>query len=286
MSLPTCLTMSAAVNPAASQGLQACVLEVAAGRGGCSVDAAKLPIHGVTPFTLQDFPDHVACVVWFGGCNLRCRYCHNPQLIKAKGEKTCQEVLSFLETRRGKLDGVVLSGGEATLFAELPEFIRSVRQLGFKVKLDTNGLRPDAVRGMLAEGLLDYVALDYKAPVRKFEAVTTVRAEKFSLFRETLGLLCAASSVSGCGEAGGFVLPFEVRTTVHTSLLEETDIELIMKDLAVAGYAGTYYVQNYRADNARPTLGDLPAQERVLDCEKVRALSPEDARFQVAFRNF
>lgn len=238
---------------------------------------AVLPLCGLTPFTLQDFPDYIACIIWFGGCNLRCLYCHNPELVRAKREKSTEDILSFLRTRTGKLDGVVLSGGEATLYAQagLKPFIESIRKLGFKVKLDTNGLRPDVVKALLDDGLLDYIALDYKATDAKFQTVTTIRGEKLSLFRETLSALCAQKEV-----------PFEVRTTVHTALLDESDIVQIMQDLASLGYTGTYFVQNYRADNDRPTLGHLPPQPRTLDCEHVRAQRPQTASFSISFRNF
>jgi pyruvate formate lyase activating enzyme len=122
-----------------------------------------LPIHAVTPFTLLDFPGLPAAVVWCSGCNMRCAYCHNPDIVRGKaGQKTPPEVLAFLATRRGLLEGVVLSGGEATLWPGLPGFIAQVRALGFAVKLDTNGTRPETLRGLLPA--LDYVALDYKAP--------------------------------------------------------------------------------------------------------------------------
>jgi pyruvate formate lyase activating enzyme len=228
-----------------------------------------LPVYSVTPFTMLDFPGRTACIVWFSGCNMRCGYCHNPQIVRGKGRGTAQEVLAFLRKRQGLLDGVVLSGGEASVYPGLPDFIRQARDLGYAIKLDTNGLRPGIVRDFLAEGLLDYVALDYKAPPEKFKKVTGTL--KFKDFSETLDLLCDQEKV-----------PFEVRTTVHTALIDENDINGIITDLEERNYRGCYYVQNFRADNDRPTLKFLPRQFRTLD---IAALSlPRN--FRLSFRNF
>jgi len=228
-----------------------------------------LPIYSVTPFTMLDFPGRTACIVWFSGCNMRCGYCHNPQIVKGKGRGTAEEVLGFLKKRQGLLDGVVLSGGEASVYPGLSGFVQKVRDLGYAVKLDTNGLRPDIVSKFLEDGFIDYVALDYKAPPDKFKKVTGI--EKFSSFSETLSVLCRQEDI-----------PFEVRTTVHTSLMDENDVTAIMDDLSSRDYKGTYYIQNFRADNNRPTLGMLPAQKRQLDCEKLSS----SRNYQIEFRNF
>lgn len=228
-----------------------------------------LPIFSVTPFTMLDFPEHTACIVWFSGCNMRCGYCHNPQIVKGKGRGTAEEVLAFLHKRRGLLDGIVLSGGEASAYPGLPDFIRQVKMLGYRVKLDTNGLRPDIIGDFLDQGFLDYIALDYKAPPAKFKLVTGV--DKYEAFSQTLSLLCRQKTV-----------PFEVRTTVHTALMDENDIGLIIKDLDQKGYRRTYFVQNFRSDNERPTLGMLPPQKRALDITRL----PVPQKFRIGFRNF
>lgn len=228
-----------------------------------------LPIYSVTPFTMLDFPDKTACIIWFSGCNMRCGYCHNPQIVKGKGRGSAEEVLAFLKKRQGLLDGVVLSGGEASAYPGLPHFIKQVRSLGYDVKLDTNGLRPDIIEDFLNQGFLDYIALDYKAPPEKFKKVTGV--DKYEAFNKTLDLLCKQKTV-----------PLEVRTTVHTALMDEEDVNHIIHDLDERGYSGTYYVQNFRSDNERPTLGMLPEQKRKLDCSLLHA----PAGFDLEFRNF
>lgn len=228
-----------------------------------------MPIYSVTPFTMLDFPAHTACIVWFSGCNMRCGYCHNPQIVKGRGRGDLSEVLAFLEKRRGLLDAVVLSGGEASLYPALPDFIKTVRDMGYAVKLDTNGLKSDAVRSFLDNGWLDYVALDYKAPPEKFKLVTGVK--KFKEFEATLKMLCEQSDV-----------PFEVRSTVHTDLMDEADVSAIITDLDKKGYLGTYYIQNFISDNERPTLGMLKDQTRKLDRDKL--VKPEN--YKIEYRNF
>ncbi len=228
-----------------------------------------LPIYSVTPFTMLDFPGKTSCIIWISGCNMRCAYCHNPQIIKSIGRKDQEDVLAFLKKRQGLLEGVVVSGGEATLYPGLASFIQKIKNMGYAVKLDTNGLRPETVRTFIENRTLDYLALDYKAPPEKFKLVTGV--EKYALFSRTLDLLC-----------GQDVIPFEVRTTVHTQLLQEEDVSAIIRDLDDRGYQGTYYVQNYQAEGGCGILKNLGAQKRLLQCDQLA----EPTGFDVAFRNF
>ena len=130
------------------------------------------PIYDITPFTALDYPEHLAAIFWFAGCNMRCPYCYNPDIVLGEGKISHRQALDFLQKRRGLLDGVVLSGGEATLYPELPELCQEIKSLGYKVKLDTNGVNPQMLLRLIEEGALDYVALDYKAPKQKFQAIT------------------------------------------------------------------------------------------------------------------
>lgn len=201
----------------------------------------KLPITSITPFTFQDYPEHTACILWFSGCNMACSYCHNPELVKGELAKLPpQQVVEFLESRKGLLEGVVLSGGECMMSAQLPEFTRYLKSLSFKVKVDTNGTNPDMLEKMLGEQLIDYVALDYKAPTDLFQSITGF--DGYPLFERSLKLLIASG------------IPLEIRTTVHADLLDEEDINFILKHLEDLGFSGTYYVQNFRAGK---TLGNL-----------------------------
>lgn len=248
------------------------VLVIAQNRGEQErpqIKAGVLPIYSITPFTMLDFPGKTACIIWFSGCNMRCPYCHNPQIVKGKGRGNISQVMDFLKKRQGLLDGVVLSGGEASAYSGLPAFIRQVKELGYAVKLDTNGLRPDIIMNFLNEGFLNYVALDYKAPPDKFRKVTGT--DKYDLFSQTLDILCNQEAVK-----------FEVRTTVHTELMSEDDVSSIIRDLEGRGYSGVHAIQNFAHSDDRPTLGFMRKQKRVLD--KGALYIPKNITLE--FRNF
>ena len=120
-------------------------------------------IGGLQKMTLLDYPGKVACTVFLSGCNFRCPFCHNSGLLDgAQEDLSQQELLAFLEKRRGILDGVCITGGEPTLQPELPELLRRIKALGYPVKLDTNGYRPEVLEELVNEGLVDYVAMDIK----------------------------------------------------------------------------------------------------------------------------
>jgi len=184
---------------------------------------------------------------------MRCSYCYNGDIVFSSGKRTLEETLTFLQSRSGLLDGVVLSGGEATMFSGLPEFCRKIKALGFKIKLDTNGTNPQVIKTLLDEELLDYVALDYKAPIPKFYEITKNR--NFSYFEESLDLLLKAD------------IDIEVRTTLHSDLLNEHDISYIANDLVVRGYEGIYYVQEFVQDV--PTIGEVSNPKRDFNRNKV-----------------
>ena len=209
----------------------------------------KLPITGLTPFTFQDYPDHTACILWFAGCNMACDYCHNPELVRGTLAKVPSEKIErFLASRRNRLEGVVLSGGECTLTPALPELALYLKDLGFKVKIDTNGTRPAMLARLLDASLIDFVALDFKAPAGKFEAIT-----KMSAWPEFLASLQLVANTP---------IGKEVRTTVHADLLDRDDIEAMICLLADVGFCGTLVLQNFRMGR---TLGNLKAPVNRLD---------------------
>lgn len=198
-------------------------------------------IYNITPFTMLDFPGKTACILWFAGCNMRCPYCYNPAIVLGKGKIAYASALTFIRSRKGLLDGVVLSGGEATQHKSIIPFTDILHAEGFLVKLDTNGSRPAVIQQLIEKNNLDYVALDFKAPAEKFRKVT--HTNLFKEFEETLHLLIHHN------------IPFEVRTTVHPSLLSEPDLQQMAEYLAKQGYPGIYYLQNYV--NATDTLGRM-----------------------------
>lgn len=126
-----------------------------------------MEITGLQKTTLLDYPGRIACTVFFSGCNFRCPFCHNASLVTA-GQRPQpvmddEELLAFLETRRRKLDGVCVTGGEPTLQPQLPQLLRRIKDMGFSVKLDTNGSRPEILRQLVRDDLVDYVAMDIKS---------------------------------------------------------------------------------------------------------------------------
>ncbi len=127
---------------------------------------AKKSVYDITKFTTLDYQDHLACILWFAKCNMRCSYCYNAKIVDGEGVLKNQEVFNFLQSRIGKLDAVVLSGGECTLNPDIVEFCQEIRDLGFKIKIDTNGLNPDIIKDLIDFSLVDFIALDYKAPAK------------------------------------------------------------------------------------------------------------------------
>ena len=184
-----------------------------------------MKISGLQKLTLLDFPGRVACTVFLGGCNLRCPFCHNSQLLGGDAEELMNSgaLLDFLRKRQGVLDGVCITGGEPTLHADLPELLRSIRALGYAIKLDTNGTNPQLLRRLIDEGLVDYVAMDVKnGPDRYAE---TVGIEGFSLaaIEESIRLLLEDKT------------DYELRTTVVLPLHSEDSIAAMSAWLTALG---------------------------------------------------
>lgn len=221
------------------------------------------PVYSITPFTLLDYPDKTACILWFAGCNMRCSYCYNPDIVLGKGKLSINQTMDFLHSRKGILDGVVLSGGECTLHKNLIPIIKEIRSLGYVVKLDTNGCRPKVMKQILEEKLVDYVALDFKALPESFQSVTS--SDLFAEFEETLMLLIQSTT------------RFELRTTVHADLIDEKDFRAMVCFLENKHYKGNYYVQHFV--NQVPTLGNLGYSGR-----KLKSLDFSTAHIQVVFR--
>ena len=162
-----------------------------------------MKIVGIQKLTLLDYPGKVACTVFLNGCNFRCPYCHNAELLgEIEPVMTTEELLAFLRKRQGILDGVCITGGEPTLHPELPELMRSIRDLGYAVKLDTNGYRPEVLGALLREGLLDYVAMDLKNGPEAYAQTVGLPAVNLDRVGESIGLLLDSG------------VEFELRTTV------------------------------------------------------------------------
>ncbi|MBQ8351955.1 MAG: anaerobic ribonucleoside-triphosphate reductase activating protein [Clostridia bacterium] len=197
-------------------------------------------IQGYQKLTLLDFPGRVACTVFTGGCNLRCPFCHNAGLVRTpfSSANSEEELLSYLVSRRGLLDGVCVTGGEPLLQPDLPVFLQRVKDMGYSVKLDTNGSLPDKLAALLASGLVDYVAMDVKSSPAGYAAATG-RDGDVAPFLQSIRLL----------EESG--IPHEFRTTVVKGIHTAADIEAIGQLLA--GCA-RYFLQPFR--DSGNLLGD------------------------------
>jgi pyruvate formate lyase activating enzyme len=200
-------------------------------------------IGGLLKFSMIDFPGNISAIVFTQGCNLRCVYCHNPELIGPAplGEQVYEEadILDYLEKRRGCLDGVVITGGEPTMQADLPAFARKLKAMGYLVKLDTNGTNPVVLEELIRENLVDFIAMDIKAPFEKFEILCGVKPDTAAILR----------SIALIAHSG---LKYEFRTTYDTTVLNDADIAA-MRAMA----PGNYRVQECNPvplAGAKPTL--------------------------------
>lgn len=172
-------------------------------------------ICGLQKMTLLDFPGKVACTVFLGGCNFRCPFCHNSELFMGKPQKLMEneEFFAFLKTRRGLLDGVCVSGGEPTLYPDLPEFLETIKELGFLTKLDTNGSRPGVVKALVEKGLVDYIAMDVKNAPALYARTAGLEGLDLAPVEESLRFLIS----------GG--VDYELRTTLVAQLHSEGSIQ-------------------------------------------------------------
>ena len=176
---------------------------------------SRFKISGLQKLTLLDFPGNVACTVFTNGCNMRCPFCHNASLVVRADEQeeyNMEELFSFLKKRAGLLEGVAITGGEPTLYSGLDEFIKKVRELGYKVKLDTNGTRPSVLKELIDNNLLDYVAMDIKNSQEKY-GKTVGLGDSFDLspIEESKNILMSGK------------VDFEFRTTVANPLHQRED---------------------------------------------------------------
>lgn len=220
-------------------------------------------IGGYQKLTLIDFPGTLATTVFTVGCNFRCPFCHNPELVLGAGittsgteNKTEQEFFAFLKKRKGKLEGICITGGEPTLQPDLVEFIKKVRAFGFRIKLDTNGARPDILKKLLDLKLLDFVAMDIKNQLGRYGETVGVKVdtERIELSVELIR---------------NSRLPYEFRTTVVPGIHTEKDF------LAIAEWlkgAKAYYLQEYREDVILDKALKQKTKGQKIDLEKIQSL--------------
>lgn len=189
-------------------------------------------IDGLQKLTLLDFPEKIACTVFTHGCNFRCPFCHNASLVVSSENEhiSVEEIMSFLEKRKGMLDGVAITGGEPMLQKDLKEFIAAIKNMGYLVKLDTNGCFPEKLEELINEELVDYVAVDIKASPEKYPLVTGVPDFDITPVKKTVELLKQGR------------VHYEFRTTVVKELHELDDFIEIAEWIKGCEH---YYIQQF-----------------------------------------
>ncbi len=196
-----------------------------------------MEIHGFNKTTLLDYPEHIAATVFTGGCNFRCPFCHNGALVlDSVGQPVIpeEEVLSYLKKRQGILQGVCVTGGEPTLQKDLKEFLQKIKELGYPIKLDTNGYMPGVLWNLLQGHLIDYVAMDIKASRENYARAVGLKNMDLSRIEESIGIL------NGSG------IPYEFRTTVVKGIHTVGEFEEIGRWIEGCP---TYYLQSYQEND-------------------------------------
>jgi len=204
-----------------------------------------LHIKGSQGTSLLDFPGRIASIIFTGGCNFRCRFCYNRDLISASvlPDLDTGDVLRAIELRRGFIEGVVVTGGEPSINRDLPDLLKEIKTIGLDVKLDTNGTHPEILEEIINNNLADYIAMDYKAPLEKLEAVICVRGAEERVAASARLLI---SSGADC----------EFRTTVHPKLV---NLEDILESANEIEGAPAYYLQQFEPFSPLdPQLAESP----------------------------
>lgn len=208
---------------------------------------------GLQKLTLLDFPGAVACIVFTGGCNFLCPFCHNALLVNRISEAQEideEEIISFLNKRKGVLEGIVITGGEPLLHPELENFISRVREIGYKVKLDTNGSLPDRLKDLVSKGLLDYVAMDIKNSFEKYPQTVGTDRVNIQDIEESIDFLLAGA------------VPYEFRTTLTAELHTPQDIVSIARRIEGAE---RYFLQNFKDSGDLVGSGNSPVSDEILE---------------------
>ena len=205
-----------------------------------------MKLAGLQKLTLLDFPGHVACTVFTAGCNLRCPFCHNSELVLPERKPALmdeEEFFSFLAKRQGILEGVCVTGGEPLLQKDIAPFLRRIRELGFSVKLDTNGCFPTILRPLVEQGLVDFVAMDIKNSPARYAATAGLAALDLTAVQESVSFLLSGA------------VDYEFRTTVAAGLHDEEDLHAIGQWLTGAK---RYFLQEFKDSGDVLTPGLRP----------------------------
>lgn len=206
-------------------------------------------IGGLQKFSMLDYPGRLSAIIFTQGCNFKCQFCYNPMLVawpiagkKQKGHLSAigeDDLFVFLKSRIGKLEAVVITGGEPTIQPDLPDFISKIKNLGYLVKLDTNGTNPKMIKNLIDKKLIDYIAMDIKAPKDKYEKITG-NPDDFDKIKKSVKII-----IGSCLPPSNRAGKHEFRTTAVPGLLDKKDIIEIAK---IIKGAGKWYLQRFKSD--------------------------------------
>ena len=209
-------------------------------------------------FTMVDYPGHVAATVFTIGCNFRCSFCHNPELVLGTaslgGNEMLKEFFRFLKMRKGKLDAVCITGGEPTLQKDLLDFMAKIKKMGYLIKLDTNGMRPDIIKKALDKKLVDYIAMDIKNSLKNYEKTVCAKVDLDRI----------KMSVELIKNSG---IEYDFRTTVVPGIHKEKDFEEITQWI---GGARRYFLQRFRDVKTLDSNLKNKTKNKKLDLEKIK----------------
>lgn len=202
-----------------------------------------MKIFGINKLTLMDFPNRTACILFVGGCNMRCPYCHNSTIVEGGQPIDQTDIVDYLTKRRAMLEGVVISGGEPTIYPDLPQYISDIRAMGYDIKLDTNGTNPDMLAHLIDNKLVDYVAMDIKNSLDKYATTAGLAHTDTNNITRSIQLLMSSQ------------VPHEFRTTVVSQLHDSSSFVGIAN--MISG-ADNYFLQCY-SDNGETFDSTLSA---------------------------
>lgn len=231
-----------------------------------------MQIHGLNKTTLLDYPEHVACTVFCGSCNFRCPFCQNADLVLNPASQPCiceDEFWSFLSKRKNMLEGVCITGGEPTLQKDLPDFIVRIKEQGLLVKLDTNGYRPEMLKKLMEEKLIDYIAMDLKSSKEGYAISAGLQNFDLAAIETSVDLLMKGN------------IPYEFRTTVVKELHTLQDFLSISEWIKGCR---AYYLQSYTESGSILQYA-LPEDERLVKASTLTAYSPEELKALVSLFN-
>ncbi len=208
-------------------------------------------IGGLQKFSLLDYPNKISAIIFTQGCNFRCHFCYNPMLVQPQSKESQvgkvkyspqgdqedhqineDDLFVFLKSRIGKIQAVVITGGEPTLHPDLPDFIFKIKKMGFLVKLDTNGTNPKMIKNLIDKNLIDYIAMDLKAPLKRYQEIAGVNMD-FQNIPKSVKIIMKSK------------LPYEFRTTISPNFFSTQDIEEMG---AIIKGASQWYLQKFKSD--------------------------------------